>query len=345
MMSSRVACFPLLFLLIGKPDEAVRRGSGETPQGLTSPFEAVEPHMGTLVRIKVYAQDDAHAQHVMRAAFDRFTELDEVLSEYKPASELNRVTRIAIHHPVAISNDLFRVLAASQKLSEESDGAFDITLGPVTHLWREARKTHRVPDPEALQAALASCGYRKVHLDTTHQTVSFDQPGMQLDAGGIAKGYAADEALMVLSKLGIHSALVAASGDLAFSDAPPGQAGWKIGIDSFDRADAPFTSMLLLANGAVSTSGDTEQHLDIGDTRYSHLIDPKSGVGLTRGITVTILAKHGIDADGMTKAVSVLGEERGLAFVEKQPEAAALIVTGRGSDRHIVTSSRFPSDR
>src|SRR5262249_35848952 len=145
--------------------------------------------MGTLVRMKVYARDAAQAQRAMRAAFDRFAELNEELSDYKPASELNRITRIAIHHSVAVSNDLFRVLAASQKLSEESDGAFDITLGPVTHLWREARKAGRIPDPEALQAALAHCGYRKVHLDAAHQAVFFDQAGMQLDAGGIAKGY------------------------------------------------------------------------------------------------------------------------------------------------------------
>jgi thiamine biosynthesis lipoprotein len=141
--------------------------------------------------------------------------------------------------------------------------------------------------------------------------------------------------------MGIRSALVAASGDLAFSDAPPGQAGWKIGIDSLDRPDAGFTRVLLLSNGAVSTSGASEQHLDANGTRYSHIIDPKTENGLLKPIRVTIVARHGIESDGMSTAVSVLGEKRGLALVERQPGAAALIVTGEGDRLNTIESSRF----
>jgi thiamine biosynthesis lipoprotein len=154
---------------------------------------------------------------------------------------------------------------------------------------------------------------------------------MQLDVGGIAKGYAADEALAALKRTGIRNALVAASGDLAFSDPPPGQRGWKIGIGSNDR-------VLELSNAAVSTSGDAEQHLDGDGKRYSHIIDPGTRMGLTSGITVTIVAPHGIDADGISTAVSVLGAERGIEFVEKRAGVAAVIVTKEGA---VIESSRL----
>jgi FAD:protein FMN transferase len=308
-----------------------------------SAFEAVEPHMGTLMRIKLFARDQAQAKTALRAAFDRIAQLDETLSDYKPGSELNRVTATAVNSPARISPDLFRILTASLELSEESGGAFDITLGPVTHLWRQARTANHLPDQAALHHALLRCGYRKMHIDMSQHTVMFDQPGMQLDAGGIAKGYAADEALAVLAKFGIHSALVAASGDLAFSDAPPGQQGWKVGVDSFDESNAPFTRILMLSNGAVSTSGDTEQHLDANGVRYSHIVNPKDGVGLTKGITVTVVARNGIEADGTTKVVSLLGATRGLAFIDSHPGLAALVVTNEHGRPQIQESSRFGS--
>jgi thiamine biosynthesis lipoprotein len=291
------------------------------------PFEAVEAHMGTLFRIKLYAVDALQAESAFRAAFDRVRNLDAILSDYKPDSELNQVSQ----NPRRISDDLFRVLAASQRLAEETGGAFDITLGPVIRLWREARKNNRLPDSAALREAGRRCGYRKLHLDAVNRTATLDHAGMELDVGGIAKGYAADEALAALKQLGIRNALVAASGDLAFSDPPPGQRGWKIGVGSFDR-------VLELSNAAVSTSGDAEQHVDADGKRYSHIIDPGTRMGLSSGITVTIVAPRGIDADGISTAVSVLGVERGMAFVETQAGVAAVIVTREGA---VVESSRF----
>jgi thiamine biosynthesis lipoprotein len=288
-------------------------------------FEAVEPAMGTLFRIKLYAADAQQAKAAFRAAFDRIDDLDATLSDYKSESELNRVSRTAVGHPELVSEDLFRVLAASQKLAEETNGAFDVTLGPVIRLWRNARKTHRLPDASALEDAGARCGHRKMHLDPVHRTVMLDRAGMQLDVGGIAKGDAADAALAVLTRLGIRSALVAASGDLALSDPPPGERGWKIGVDSHARADAAFESILELRNCAVSTSGDAEQGVDIDGKRYSHIVDPVTRVGLTGRITVTIVAPRGIEADGIATAVSVLGRERGLDFARKHRGVTAYV--------------------
>jgi thiamine biosynthesis lipoprotein len=283
-------------------------------------FEAVEPHMGTLVSIKLYAPEETQARAAFRAAFDRIAQIDAALSDYLPDSELNRICREAVGRPIEVSEDLFEVAVAAQQLARETDGAFDITSGALTHLWREARKRQRLPDANAVETARLRCGYRKLHVDATRHTLELNSPDMQLDVGGIAKGYAADQALAVLSKLGIHSALVAASGDLAFSGAPPGERSWRIGVDTLDHP-------LLLTYAAVSTSGSSEQHLDAAGKRYSHIIDPKTGTGLTSDISVTVVARHGIDADAAATAVSVLGRDRGLAFIRRRPDLTALIAT------------------
>jgi thiamine biosynthesis lipoprotein len=322
---------------------AILAGIGAAAQTAPAPlsaFEAVEPHMGTLFRIKLYANDEQQAQHGFRAAFDRIAKLDAILSDYRPDSELNRLCR-SPGRPVPVSADLFRVVSAAQQLAGETDGAFDITLGPVIRLWRTARKTGDLPASSDLRNARARSGYRKIKLDSQGQTIELTQANMQLDLGGIAKGYAADETLKTLRAMGIGSALVAASGDLAFGDAPPNQKGWRIGVDSFDQADAPFTRVLELSNAAVSTSGDTEQYVEIKGRRYSHIIDPNTGLGLTNRITVTVIASQGIQSDCSATAVSVLGASRGLAFIESHPALAALIVTRDEGHARQIESSTF----
>ena len=303
-------------------------------------YEAVEPHMGTLVRITLYAPGEQAAKDAFIAAFDRIRNLDRILSDYRPDSELNQITKAAVGRAVRVSEDLFTVLAASQQLAEETGGAFDITQGPVVRLWRDARKTARVPDPAALQDAARRSGFRKLHLDAGHRTVTFDMAGMALDVGAIGKGYAASEAIKVLDGLGVRSALVAVSGDLAFSEAPPGQRGWRIGVYSGEPLPG-VPAMLELTNAAVSTSGSSEQHVDIGGRRYSHIIDPASRMGLVDDITVTVIARHGLDADGLDTAVSVLGADRGLALIESRPGTAALMIQRTSAGTTVRPSSRF----
>jgi thiamine biosynthesis lipoprotein len=297
--------------------------------------------MGTLVRVTVYTQDERTAADAFRAAFDRIHALDEILSDYREDSELNRIARTAVGRPVRVSDDLFAVLSASQELAAATGGAFDVTEGPVIGLWREARKTRRLPGLSALQEAEARSGYRKLHLDQRRRTVTLEIPGMALDVGGIAKGYAASAALEVLSGLGIRSALVAVSGDLAFSDAPPGEAGWRIGIRSGEPATVDLPDTLVLTNAAVSTSGNAAQHVDVDGRRYSHIVDPSTGHALDNDITVTVVARHGAEADGCATAVSVLGAERGLEFVESRQGVAALIIERTSARTKVLMSSRF----
>jgi FAD:protein FMN transferase len=319
-------CLTAVFLL----------GAGELKR-----YEAVEPHMGTLVRITLYAPDEQHARAAFRAGFDRIRDLDTILSDYKPDSELNRVAKTAVGRPTRVSDDLLAVLAASQELAEATHGAFDITQGPVIQLWRDARKSGRLPDGSALHDAEKRTGFGKLHVDVNKRTVTFDAGGMSLDVGAIGKGYAASEALAAVRRLGCRSALVAISGDLAFSDAPPGERGWRIGVHTVDPAVAGLPAVLELTNAAVSTAGSSEQHLDVNGRRYSHIIDPSTGLGLIDDITVTVVAKHGLDADGLDTAISVLGPERGLALIESRGDAAALIIQRNSTGIKTRASSRF----
>lgn len=293
-------------------------------------IEALEPHMGTMFRIVLYAADPARAHTAIRAAFDRVAELDNELSDYLPDSELNRICVTAAGRDVPVSQDLYAVLQASQSLAERTDGAFDITLGPVIRLWRRARQTGQLPSDAEIAAAARRTGYRSLHVASGggHATVRLDMAGMQLDLGAIAKGYAADEGLRLLRGQGFPQAMVAASGDIAFGDAPPGVAGWRTGIDSVNAPNDAFTEVLQLSNAAVSTSGDTEQYAEIGGVRYSHIVDPKTGKGLTARIGVTVIAAKGIDSDGLSTAASVLCEQRGAG--------AALDLIGKSGARGIV---------
>lgn len=300
--------------------------------------------MGTTFRIVLHAADEATAKKAADAAFARVKELDECMSDYKQSSELMRLCKrfaTEIGDPVPVSEDLFRVLAAAQELSGKTGGAFDVTVGPVVQLWRHARRTQELPDPKEFAAAREKVGYRKVKLDAAKKTVQLTTPGMLLDLGGIGKGYAADEALRLLrEKFGITSALVAAAGDIACGDPPPGKEAWIVDIAPIAKSQKPRT--LHLANAAVSTSGDLEQFVVIGGVRYSHVLDPRTGLGLTGRRSVTVIAKNGITADSMTKAVSVLTHEKALELVEATPGAAGyIVILGPDEQPIVVQSKRF----
>jgi thiamine biosynthesis lipoprotein len=329
VIRSTVAVSLLLGSMSGRAEPALQR------------FESVEPHMGTLVRVTVYARDDASARRAFRAAFDRISDLDRILSDYKPDSELNGIALIGVGRAVRVSRDLFAVLEASQQLAETTDGAFDITQGAVVRLWREARKAGRLPEAAALRDAAARSGYRKLHLDSGRRTVMVDVAGLALDVGAIGKGYAASEALDAIGDTGVRHALVAISGDLAFSQAPPGRRGWRIGIHSEAPSVTPVPRVLELSNAAVSTSGSSEQYLAVDGRRYSHVIDPSSGMGLVGDLTVTVIARHGLEADGLDTAVSVLGARRGLALIESRAGAAGLVIERSGAGVTATPSSRL----
>jgi FAD:protein FMN transferase len=310
---------------------------------LVSRFEVTEPHMGTAVRIVVYAADHARASRAVRAAFDRIAALDRALSDYQPTSELMRVSAQAGRGPIAVSADLFRVLEAAQALAHRTRGAFDVTSGASTRLWRRARRLSELPSADRVAEAHALTGYRSFHLDPHARTIALDKPGMSLDVGGLGKGFAGDEAIAVLASHGLTRALVALGGDVVVSDPPPDREGWTIDVSSLDVADAPRPRPLLLRNAAVSTAGDAEQWLSANGSRYSHILDPRTGWPMTLRSSTTVIAPHGLDADRLDTAIAVLGPDEGLPLVEETAGAAAFVVRqesdGRLTIRH---STRWP---
>jgi thiamine biosynthesis lipoprotein len=297
-------------------------------------FQYVQLLMGVQVRVVTYAPSEPVAKNAAKAAFERVAELEDIMSDYRPDSELMQLCARAGSGPVPVSKELFEVLAYGQEVSRLSDGAFDVTVGPYVKLWRQARKTKTLPDPSALADAKRRVGWRLMKLDPKHQTVDLTVPGMLLDLGGIAKGYAGDEAIKVLRDHGINSGLFEAGGDIVVSNAPPGKEGWDIeliglgvspernlshsssGETPKPQSDKPFDGVVL-HDAAISTSGDTVQFVEINGVRYSHVIDPRTGLGLTEHRMATVIAPRGITTDSQSKAVTILPEPDGAALLKR----------------------------
>ena len=307
-------------------------------------FQYAELHMGTVFKIVLYAPDEPSANKAAEAAFTSIAYLDSILSDYRATNELRKVCQSPPGIPVQVSPDFIKVTEKAQELSKRSGGAFDVTVGPMVQLWRAARKTLKMPTLEAIENAKARIGYTNLVVDERHCTITLKKADMGLDFGGVAKGYAADQALLVIKKMGFPRAMVAASGDIALGDPPPEKKGWVIGIQSIDHPEEGFTGSAVLRNAGISTSGDTEQFVEIEGNRYSHIVNPKTGIGLVDRIGVTIIAPNATLSDGLATAVSVLGTKKGLELVDKWPGISALIIKLESTNKIILKSKRFQSN-
>jgi thiamine biosynthesis lipoprotein len=280
--------------------------------------------MGVPVRLVVYATDENAAVNACRAAYARVKQIDDIASDYRKTSELNQLCARAATQPVRVTDDLWTLLKESQRLSQVTDGAFDITVGPLVQLWRAARKSGQMPKPEEIEAAKKLVGWQKVQLNDADHTVKLALPDMKLDLGGIAKGYAGDQAMIVLKQHGIQSALFEGGGDIVLSDAPPNAPGWRIALRySGDQMPKELT----LANCAVSTSGDTEQFVEINGKRYSHVVEPKTGMGLVNRSMATVTAPLGIHTDGLSTALTLVGEAKANEVLKAYPGARGWVRT------------------
>ncbi len=287
-----------------------------------------EAHMGTQFTMRVWADpaETETVKTVVADAFSRAEELEQTLSDYRPDSEVNALCRTPAGTPVKVSPVLYDVLSRSLTLSQETDGAFDATVGPLVRLWKLTRKNGQLPDPAKAAEALTRTGWEKVSLSPQDETITLSTDGMQLDFGGIAKGYTSDAILKHLREQGFPRALVAASGDIALGEPPPGKDGWRVGIENLDVENSgALTGTVLLRNAAISTSGDFHQFVELDGVRYSHIVNPRTGLGLTERIGVTIIAPNATTSDSYATAVSVMGRERGLNFIEKKAGVECLI--------------------
>jgi thiamine biosynthesis lipoprotein len=303
-------------------------------------FEKAE--MGLPFRVLLYAPDEATAKAGADAAFDRIAVLNSILSDYDPDSELSRLSQSSGQgKTVPVSSTLWRVLVRSQEFAQRTDGAFDITIGPLVNVWRRARRSQAMPNAALLAEMRTRVGYKNLRLDPVRQTAELLVPEMRLDLGAIAKIFAVDEAIAVLQQRGITRALVGGSGDMTAADAPPDQPGWRIEVATLDAPGAPPPEIIYLKNRSIATSGDMFQRVEIAGKRYSHIVDPHTGLGLTDHGLVTVIADDGMTANGLSTSVSVLGPERGLQLVEETPGAAARIVRQPGHKVESIESSRW----
>jgi thiamine biosynthesis lipoprotein len=281
--------------------------------------------MGVAWTITVYARDRESGEQAVAAGFAEAERLERILSDYNPESELSQLSAAApTREPIRVSDDLWAVLERADEIRGLTDGAFDITVGPLTTLWRQSRRSGYLPRQDKLVAARSAVDGAAVLLDREARTASLTRAGMRLDPGGIGMGYAADCVLAVLAGRGIASAMVDASGDVAVSAAPPGADGWRIEVAPMpgDRAG----QVVVLENAAITTSGDARQFVEIEGRRWSHIVDPRTGLGVAGPAAVTVIAPDCTTADAVATAASVLGHERGPAMIAKFPGVSARFV-------------------
>jgi thiamine biosynthesis lipoprotein len=290
-------------------------------------FSFTQSKMGSPFTITLYAVDSTEAVIITHRAFALVDSLNMVFSDYEENSELNRLSASAgLGKWIMVSPALFDILQLSKEASINSEGMFDITIGPVIKLWRAARKEKKLPDDSTLHQRLALVGYQYILLDTTLKKVKLLKPGMRLDLGGIAKGYIAQEVVDFLSTAGITHALADAGGDLAMSEAPPGKEGWTIAINVPETKNKMIGKMLSLKNLAIATSGDVYQFVLFKGKKYSHIIDPRTGLGSTQQRNVTVIATSGAQADWLASACSLLPIRKAMRLIRHRPGSALLIM-------------------
>ena len=238
---------------------------------------------------------------------------------------------------------MFKVLKRAQEIATISHGAFDVTVGPYVRLWRFSRKRKVLPTTEERAVAGKSVEYHHLQLNERTREVALLAPGMRLDLGGIAKGYAADEALKVLMARGFSRAYVAASGDIAVGDPPLGARGWRIAIATIDSHDKEMNRTVQVHNCGISTSGDSEQAVEISNVKYSHIVSPITGLGLTNRIQVSVVAPDATTSDGWATAFSVMGLDKSMSQLRKMPRTGVLIITEANGKKMVATSPNFDS--
>lgn len=288
-------------------------------------FTFERPLMGTRFVVVCYGDDRATAARAADAAFALAEQINACASDYLPDSELSRLSLQPVGMPVRLSPLLYGLLDHSRRLAEATDGAFDPTVGPLTRLWRRSRDLGRLPDQQELDAARAAVGWRRFTLDPRSRGITLHRPGMAFDLGGVAKGYAADLMLESLAAAGLPRAMIAAGGDIRLGDPPPGRNGWRVALQTFDPHQPD--EVLTLANAAVSTSGDLHQSVEIDGIRYSHILDPATGLGLTRRIAASVVADKAALSDPLATAACVIGPD-GAATLENLPGVRSVILRG-----------------
>lgn len=299
--------------------------------------------MGTFARIVAVAEDSQTAQDCIKAGMAQISKVDELMSDYKSDSEISLVNKNGFNKPVQVSRPTYEVLEKSIEFSKLTDGAFDITVGPLVDLFKSAKENNIGPDEKQIAQAKSKVGYEKLTLDEQNRTVQFTVEGMRLDLGAIAKGYAVDKATEAMKQSGAIGGMVDLGGDIrCFGTPSKEKKDWLIGLQNpnleNDNISNGLVLTLALTNEAAATSGDYRQFAIIEDQRQSHIIDRTTGKSAQELSSVTIIAENATDADALATAVSVMGPEKGLALIEKIPATEAILITSKPKYKILKTS-------
>lgn len=284
------------------------------------PLKRSQMIMGTMVEITVMPPDE----QAIEAAFEEMKKVDTLMSTYKENSEVSILNREGENH---LSTETLQVIGEAINFSEITGGAFDITCRPLINLWKKAKKEQVIPSPQEIKEALSLVGYEKIKILPEGDVVRFKQKGMQIDLGGIAKGYAVDRAIEALRKNGIRRALVNAGGDLYALGNGPGGEKWKVGIQD-PREEDKLLGIIKVKDVGVATSGDYQRYFTIEGKRLSHIVNPKTGQTVQDvPMSVTVIAPHATTTDALATGVFVLGPQKGMELIESLPQVEGMIVS------------------
>ena len=283
-----------------------------------------KPLMGTEFKIVCYAEDSIKAKKVANIAFERIGELNNILSDYHPESEINQLcNNIVPDKFYKVSDELWYMLNRSIEVSKKTKGLFDVTAGSCIRIWRRARRRHEIPTLAAIRECKNNSGFKKVILDKNDKKVAFDTKEIRLDFGGIAKGYAADEAFKIFKDHGLKKVLIDAGGDLYCGEAPPGENGWEVVINSGLNKEM---DVIYIENMAIATSGDLYQFFELDGVRYSHIINPLEGKPITKRVSTTVMAPTAEMADYLASVLNVTGiDKKAKVIMRKFPKAYVII--------------------
>ena len=294
--------------------------------------------MGTIFKVSVHSEKSRNkVEDIVQGSFKIADEMDDRFSDYSAESEVSKFNKQESHIPFKISSELLELLTISQSLYHKTSASFEPAAGALTQLWRLSRKTKRLPDQKTLSLAIKASSFASLIIDRKNKTLTKKDHLTRLDFGGIAKGYTADKMLNYLQEHDLKSCSISAGGDVIVGNPPPGRLYWIIRINPFGDSNSE-TMRVKLSNAAVSTSGNVEQFIQIGGKKYSHIVNPKNGLGLTTNHAAVVISNKGSMSDALATSISILGKS-GLKILDHFPNTEAAIIDL--NDNKVTKSPNF----
>jgi FAD:protein FMN transferase len=306
-------------------------------------YEASHQAMGTTFTLVAYGSNSTYLSEVAGQVFQEIDDLDDQMSNYKPESELSSINREAARHAVIVEPGLFKLIQDSLQYSQASGGDFDITVGPLMKAWGFFRGRGRLPSQSELAQVLKRIGYEDVKLDAATRTIRFDKPGIEIDLGAIAKGYAVDQAVQILRDNGIRQALISSGTSSLYAlGSPPGEHGWKISVrNPLDQSQA--ACVLRLQNLSLSVSGDYEKFFKLRGKIYAHIMDPHTGMPVQNVLSTAVVSPSATDSDALSTSFLVEGPGRTKDYLKHHPNLTAILflptASGHAFNQIVLKSS------